>query len=528
MGHTAGDAATCTEDQTCTVCGEILTPALGHDYDAIVTDPTCTEDGYTTHTCSRCEDTYTDTPTEKLEHTAGDAATCTEDQTCTVCGEILTPALGHDYEATVTAPTCTEGGYTTHTCSRCEDTYTDTPTDKLDHTEGEAATCIEDQTCTVCGEVLTPALGHDYETTVTAPTCTEGGYTTHTCSRCEDTYIDTLTEANGHLWGMWETVIEAEEGKDGLKKRVCEVCGAEEEKIIPALDHVHHYTEQTVEPTCTDAGYILYTCVCGETYRDHETPALEHDYDAIVIAPTCTEGGYTTHTCSRCEDTYTDTSTEKLGHTAGDAATCTEDQTCTVCGEILTPALGHDYDAIVTDPTCTEDGYTTHTCSRCEDTYTDTPTEAKGHTYGDWVTDLEAAPGVEGHKYAECERCGHRKEETIEALPPQTEETESESDDTQTEPSDETETSGKDPEKDTEIVTDEETQGTTATDKAETESDSTSAPILATPEVKWYAKILGAVGLPSLVLIAGAVIGGGAAGITILVMRASRKKREKR
>ena len=182
----------------------------------------------------------------------------------------------------------------------------------------------------------------------------------------------------------------------------------------------------------------------------------------------------------------------------------------------------------MTNPTCTEDGYTTHTCGRCGDSYTDTPTVAKDHAYGDWVTDLEAAPGVEGHRYAECERCGHQKEETIEALPPQTEETESEPDETQTEPSDETEPAEKDPEKDTEIVTDEETQGMTETNEAETEPDGTSAPILATPEVKWYAKILGAVGLPALVLIAGAIIGGGAAGITILVMRASRQKRERR
>ena len=396
------------------------------------------------------------------------------------------------------------------------------------HHPGDEATCTEDQTCTVCGAVLTPALGHNYEATVTPPTCTEDGYTTHTCNRCGDTYTDTPTEATGHQWGAWETVTEAEEGKDGLEKRACEVCGTEDEKIIPAPDHVHQYREQTVAPTCTTVGYILYTCACGDMYRDHETPAMEHDYEATVTPPTCTEDGYTTHTCSRCGDTYTDTPTEKSGHTEGGEATCTEDQTCTVCGAVLTPALGHNYEATVTDPTCTEDGYTTHTCSRCGDTYTDTPTEAKDHTYGDWVTDLEAAPGVEGHKYAECALCGHRKEETIEALPPQTEDTDPEPEETQTEPSGETDTSEMDPEKDTEIVTGEETQGMTDTNEVESEPDGTSAPILATPEVKWYAKILGAVGLPGLVLIAGAVIGGSAAGITILVMRASRQKREKR
>ncbi|MBO5042512.1 MAG: hypothetical protein J6D87_06055, partial [Clostridia bacterium] len=201
MCHHPGDEATCTEDQTCTVCGAVLTPALGHNYEATVTPPTCTEDGYTTHTCNRCGDTYTDTPTEKLGHTEGNEATCTEDQTCTVCGTVLTSALGHNYEATVTPPTCTEGGYTTHTCSRCGDTYTDTPTEKLGHTEGNEATCTEDQTCTVCGAVLTPALGHNYEATVTDPTCTEDGYTTHTCNRCGDTYTDTPTDKLDHTEG---------------------------------------------------------------------------------------------------------------------------------------------------------------------------------------------------------------------------------------------------------------------------------------------------------------------------------------
>ncbi|MCD7769648.1 MAG: CAP domain-containing protein, partial [Oscillospiraceae bacterium] len=69
-----------------------------HDYTAAeVIDPTCTEDGYTTYTCSRCGDSYT-----------GDTVA----------------ALGHDYTATVTEPTCTADGYTTYTCSRCGDSYT--------------------------------------------------------------------------------------------------------------------------------------------------------------------------------------------------------------------------------------------------------------------------------------------------------------------------------------------------------------------------------------------------------------------
>ncbi|MCD7847865.1 MAG: hypothetical protein LUG49_07585, partial [Oscillospiraceae bacterium] len=82
-------------------------------------------------------------------------------------------AKGHSYVDTVTEPTCTEQGYTTHKCSVCDYSYVDT---------------------------YTTALGHSYESVVTAPTCTEGGYTTYTCSVCGDTYTADETEALGHIY----------------------------------------------------------------------------------------------------------------------------------------------------------------------------------------------------------------------------------------------------------------------------------------------------------------------------------------
>ena len=92
-----------------------------HSYDEAVTDPTCTEQGFITHTCS-CGDSYVDTYVD---------------------------ALGHDYEDAVTAPTCTERGYTTHTCSRCGDSYVDNYVDASGHTFGSDGKA---EKCTVCGE----------------------------------------------------------------------------------------------------------------------------------------------------------------------------------------------------------------------------------------------------------------------------------------------------------------------------------------------------------------------------------------
>ena len=292
------------------------------------------------------------------------------EQICTVCGVVLTEKLGHDYKAVVTDPTCTADGYTTHTCSSCNDTYTDSKVDALGHKPGAEADCLNDQVCTVCDEILVSKLGHDYKSVVTAPTCTKQGYTTHTCSRCDDTYTDGEVAELGHKPGA-----EA----DCLNDQVCTVC---DEILVGKLGH---------------------------------------DYNAVVTAPTCTEKGYTTHTCSRCNDTYTDGEVAELGHKPGAEADCLNDQTCTVCGAVLTEKLGHDYVAVVTDPTCTEKGYTTRTCSRCGDTYTDSEVAELGHKPGEWIVDAEPAPGVEGNKHTECMVCGETLEtDVIEALPVET------------------------------------------------------------------------------------------------------------
>jgi hypothetical protein len=96
-----------------------------------------------------------------------------EVRTCTAFRNVDAVICDHIYEAFVTAPTCTEMGYTTYICSVCGETYVTEYTD---------------------------ALGHSYEDVVTAPTCTTGGYTTHTCATCGDSYVDSYTDPTGHTW----------------------------------------------------------------------------------------------------------------------------------------------------------------------------------------------------------------------------------------------------------------------------------------------------------------------------------------
>ena len=121
---------------------------------------------------------------------------------------VLTGGHEHHYTPSVTAPTCTERGYTTYTCTECGESYVDDYTDALGHdmvTDAAAvpATCTETgltegSHCSRCDYVVAPtvtsALGHDYQETVVAATEEAGGYTEHTCSRCGDSYRDNETD----------------------------------------------------------------------------------------------------------------------------------------------------------------------------------------------------------------------------------------------------------------------------------------------------------------------------------------------
>lgn len=152
-----------------------------HSYKDVVTAPTCTAKGYTTHTCA-CGDSYVDTYVDALGH-AWDNGKVTKE------------------------PTETETGVKTFTCTRCGETRTETM----------------------------PAIPHvhSYKDVVTAPTCTEKGYTTHTCA-CGDSYVDTYTDALGHAWDEGKVTKEATETTQGSMTYTCTRCPATKRDILPA------------------------------------------------------------------------------------------------------------------------------------------------------------------------------------------------------------------------------------------------------------------------------------------------------
>ena len=237
----AGKAATCTEKgwkayDTCSRCDystyEEL-PALGHDpISHAGKAATCTESGWEAYdTCSRCNySTYVelaiDPDNHDLVHHDAKAPTCTEigwDEydTCSRCDyttKVELPALKHNLvHHDAKAPTCTEIGWEEYdTCSRCDyTTKVELLALKHDlvHHDAKAPTCTEigwneydacqREGCDYTTKVEIPAAGHDYTEKVVKPTCGKGGYTLHTCKKCNDSYKDHQTKTLLHWYGEW-------------------------------------------------------------------------------------------------------------------------------------------------------------------------------------------------------------------------------------------------------------------------------------------------------------------------------------
>ena len=236
--------ATCETDgkllELCSRCGQMkqtATPKGEHSYEVYTVAATCTSPGYTVRECSVCGDRHIEDITPAIPHDYKAhviEATCDADgktiHRCDGCGSSFvtdyTEALGHSWDkgTLVTNATCTGEGVMEYRCTRCG--YHRLDADPADgHIPGAPATCTEPQLCTRCGAVLEKALGHDYKSEVTAPTCTEMGYTTNTCTRCGDSSKSNYTEPTGHKPGDWIIDKEPTTDSDGSKHKECTVCG---------------------------------------------------------------------------------------------------------------------------------------------------------------------------------------------------------------------------------------------------------------------------------------------------------------
>ena len=381
--------------------------------------------------------------------------TCTEDgiesRSCNYCHRVELKKVekyGHDFVRTETPATCTEDGKIEYICSRCgkHDTSREDVLPAKGHSYGEwiidtEPTCAKNGTrhrvCSECGQCQdesVPALGHDFVRTETTATCTEDGKIEYICSRCgkHDTSREEVLPAKGHFYGKWIIDTKPTCTENGTRHRVCSECGHTDTDIISALGHDFVFCDGK-EPTCTEIGWNSYeTCSrCGYTTYV-EITALGHDYIKMETPATCTEEGKIEYICSRCgkHDTSREEVLPAKGHFYGKwiidtKPTCTENGTrhrvCSECGQCQDesiPALGHDFVRTETPATCTKDGKIEYICSRCgkHDTSREEVLPAKGHSYGEWITEKEATTKEEGLMSRTCSVCGDVEAKIISKL----------------------------------------------------------------------------------------------------------------
>ena len=229
---------------SCTVCHEAKTKMGAHWFVqgavsvCLKSAATCVSPAVYYTNCDYCyhkgTDTYVDPyngpdpNNHDLVHHDAKAPTCTEigwneydacqREGCTYTTKVEIPALKHKLvHHDAKAPTCTETGWEEYdTCSRCDyTTKVELPALKHDlvHHDAKAPTCTEigwneydacqREGCDYTTKVEIPAAGHDYTEKVVKPTCGKGGYTLHTCKKCNDSYKDHQTKTLLHWYGEW-------------------------------------------------------------------------------------------------------------------------------------------------------------------------------------------------------------------------------------------------------------------------------------------------------------------------------------
>ena len=245
--------------------------------------------------------------------------------------------------------------------------------------------------CRRCGQIKEGTttkiakLPHEWNKDYTidqAATCTNAGEKSIHCKNC-----NTIKEGSkvtipalGHNYGDWKSI------NDQQHQRVCKNDSSHVEKAD------HHFDEGkiTTEPTYTKEGIKTYTCKdCG--YTKTEKLAIKphtHNYkEEITKQPTCTAQGVKTYTCPICGDSYTK-DIPALGHNYGEWTKADDKQHQCVCKNDSSHVEKEDHKwdqgKVTKQPTCTDQGIKTFTCSICGGSYTQA-IPALGHNYGEWT-----------------------------------------------------------------------------------------------------------------------------------------------
>ncbi len=405
-------APTCTADgksvQRCMVCGasKTSTPSkLGHNKKTNTTNASCSEAGKKVTYCTRSGCNYTKVETiPKVAHSFGKwttkkAPTCSstgiEKRVCSVCTyeenrPITYKDPGNHSNLDKVVPTkpstCTETGSGYRLCKACKEKVTVTIAKKAhdygNWTTKKAPTCsstgIEKRVCSVCSYEENKPIAYkdpgnhsklgDVEPTNDS-TCTEIGSGYRVCTACKEKVTVTIPR-KPHEYSNWTTKKAPTCSSTGIEKRVCSVCGNEENRPITYKDPGNHSNlgdlEIDYDSTCTEEGKGYRVCrACGEkvTVTISTKP---HDYGdwTTIIPPTCSSIGIKGRLCTECGEEAPDrqpiTYLDPANHSS--------------LGEWKTTK----------EPSCVE-GEEQATCSVCGVTVTHSLEPIRDHKYGNWM-----------------------------------------------------------------------------------------------------------------------------------------------
>ncbi len=392
--------------------------SIRHTYAATVTNPTCTDQGYTTYTCSICGDSYKDNYSNAAGHsytykkterpTVKAEGTLTG--TCSGCGETITITLpklnttDYTFEVMI-APSCTAKGigrYTWNTTTYGT-YYFDVTIKNTDHSYSYAATkapTVSDTgtligTCSNCSGTTTVTLPKlnttDYSyKVVTTATCTANGTGRYTWKTTTygSYYFDITIAKTGHSYSYKVTKAPTT-GATGTLTGTCAKCSGTATVTLPKLSTTDYTYKVVTAATCTANGtgrYTWKTTTYGSYYFDVTIAKTGHSYSyKVTKAPTTGATGTLTGTCSKCSGTTTVTlpklNTTDYTYKVVTAATCTANGTGRYTWKITTygsyyfditiAKTGHSYSYKVTKaPTTSATGTLTGTCSKCSGTTT--------------------------------------------------------------------------------------------------------------------------------------------------------------
>ncbi len=432
--------------------------------EGVVKAPTCTKNGYTTHTCTACGYFYTDTETTATGHTFGKWAAIGNDKherTCTVCADEegrVEPADCTYGEWTETkAPSCTEKGEKAHTCTVCTNTVT-AEVEALGHDWADAD-CTKPSTCKRCGETSGEAIGHDFSVFVETVdyTCTEKGYDIYKCSRCDATENKNYTDAACRPEADYTVTKQATCEADGEESIFCSACDkALVTTVIEKRAHVYKDNGVKTSATCVAEGVMNTICTNEETAEyaacAHEsTRVIPVDKDAhkweteytVDKKASCDEAGSKSYHCEYCDAINADSVVEiaKREHNLIDttvalAPTCSAtgimNQKCDcaetaeyeACDYTTTRVMDKVADAHKAEaeyiqtvaPTCSAVGEEKLYCEYC-DAVLDTrevAIDADAHKWEtEYTVDVKASCDAAGSKSYHCEYCDAINTESV-------------------------------------------------------------------------------------------------------------------